>query len=276
MSPMPSPNENAHVSTILLPGTPTNTLKSPGQGLVRPDYKRAPIHTSASSNRRQQRLYFIISITQTPTQGPPWTAEDAALIPAERGRARNPRLCSETPLAGPVRSAPMPSPRLRVGPMITLLSPGGSASCRWHCAAGVQAQEVHSTVALCRHDSRNAHLGTFAWIFFACLDFTVCFDCSLQILFALSWSATNLVKLQRSRTLLPLGIGAVVHGCIGLYITIASARGIQGVVNNRSYCNLWIDPSEDPLTEGVERCQVWKAKFDILLWALLISVLVVR
>lgn len=82
--------------------------------------------------------------------------------------------------------------------------------------------------------------------------------------------------MRQSGALLPLGIGTILHGCIGFFIALASIRGIEGMTHGGSYCNSWIEyPEKEGKGPAYWLCVDFKAKFDVLLWAFLVSVLIV-
>jgi hypothetical protein len=86
-------------------------------------------------------------------------------------------------------------------------------------------------------------------------------DSFSQDLISIAWSASNLVRLRRSGTLLPLGLGAIIHGCLGFFLTAVSASTIDDFLSGYSSCSVYGD---DP-GEEYWPCLAWKTKFHILL-----------
>jgi hypothetical protein len=94
---------------------------------------------------------------------------------------------------------------------------------------------------------------------------------SKQAIFSSSWAIANLVRVRRLGVLMPSLIAAIMHGGLALFMVFTSLQGVDELLRSH-VCRLY-GVQKDDAREA--KCREWAEKFHILLWAYLISVLII-
>ncbi|KAK4443513.1 hypothetical protein QBC34DRAFT_202048 [Podospora aff. communis PSN243] len=89
-------------------------------------------------------------------------------------------------------------------------------------------------------------------------------------LISTAWAASSLVRIWRMGELMPPLVASLVHAFLGGMLLVTFTNGAVEVLHDRQRCR-WYGPV-DPIRE--HECDVWAAKFVVLLWVYLGAVFV--